>query len=511
MFIGSLLPGESSDMRRWGTVCDDMAVSRIVACSACALFWHSAAWARDGSPQEDPALAQSQPSFSDVWDQITDPRGLRSRLEQAGLKFTFRYFGDALGNPWGGVQQGLGYSGRLSAIVDADLERLAGWSGATFHVSTHQIHGPGLSANNLENLMVVSGVEAPSATRLFNLWIEQKLGTDANLRVGQFTAAQEFAISENANLFVNSAFGWPFLSSQDLPSGGPNYPEGTTGVRLKVTPNDQLTLMAAIFDGNPAGPGVGDPVRRDPSGIAFRVNNPALFMAELAYEYGQDGRGSSDGPNREGARTQSSARPSAGVPSGGSGLPGTVKVGAWIHTGLFADERFNTQGGSLAVAGGQPLQHRGNFAVYGIIDQMLWRADGGGDRGMNFFLRAAAAPSERNLIGAYFDTGLTFKGPMASRPDDTAGLGFAFGRVSRRAAGLDLDAVALTGTPMPIRDYEAAIELTYQVQLTQNWSLQPDIQYIIHPGGNVPNPLDPGGASPIPNAFVAGMRTNLKF
>src|SRR5450631_2659329 len=111
------------------------------------------------------------------------------------------------------------------------------WRGgpARPHASMHQIHGPGLSANYLGNLMTVSSVEAPSATRLFNLWIEQKLGSDANVRVGQYAASQEFAISENANLFVNSAFGWPFLSSENLPSGGPNYPEGTTGVRLKVT------------------------------------------------------------------------------------------------------------------------------------------------------------------------------------------------------------------------------------------------------------------------------------
>ena len=64
---------------------------------------------------------------------------------------------------------------------------------------------------------------------------------------------------------------------------------------------------------------------------------------------------------------------------------------------------------------------------------------------------------------------------------------------------------------MPIRDYEAAIELTYQVQLAQDWSLQPDLQYIIHPGGHVSNPLDPSGTSPIPNATVIGVRTILKF
>jgi porin len=65
------------------------------------------------------------------------------------------------------------------------------------------------------------------------------------------------------------------------------------------------------------------------------------------------------------------------------------------------------------------------------------------------------------------------------------GIGFAFGRISPQAAASDRDLVALTGTPMPIRDYEAAVELTYQVQLAQDWSLQPDLQYIIHAGGHV--------------------------
>ena len=64
---------------------------------------------------------------------------------------------------------------------------------------------------------------------------------------------------------------------------------------------------------------------------------------------------------------------------------------------------------------------------------------------------------------------------------------------------------------MPIRDYEAAIELTYSVQLAQDWTLQPDLQYIIHPGCHAPNPLDPSGNSPIPNAAVIGMRTILTF
>jgi porin len=500
-------------MHGLGAVFGDVVAWRIVAFSACVLVGSPPTWANDGSNLEPSAPMQAQPWFSSAWKQITDPGGLRSRLEQAGVQFTLTYYGDALGNPLGGVQQGLSYSGRFSTIVDADLEKLVGWSGATFHASLHQIHGSGLSANNLENLMAVSGIEAPTSTRLFNLWIEQKLGSGTNLRLGQFTAAQEFLVSQNANLFVNSTFGWPALPAQNLPSGGPSYPEATPGARLKFTPNDQLTLLAAVFNGDPAGPGPGNPMERDPFGLAFRVNDPPLLITELTYTYNQDHPGASqENPHQEGSRARTSVRQSSAARSPDSGLPGTVKLGAWFHTGLFADQRFNAQGGLLGASSAKPLEHAGNFAVYGVIDQMLWRpASVDGDRGLNFFLRASAAPSDRNPINLYFDTGLTFKGPIASRPDDTVGIGFAFGRISPQAAASDRDLAMLTGTPMPIRDYEAAIELTYSVQLAQDWTLQPDLQYIIHPGGHVPNPLDPSGNSPIPNAAVIGMRTILKF
>jgi porin len=106
---------------------------------------------------------------------------------------------------------------------------------------------------------------------------------------------------------------------------------------------------------------------------------------------------------------------------------------------------------------------------------------------------------------------LTFKGPFASRPDDIVGIGLAYGRVSPQAAARDRDAAALAGMAMPVRDFEAALELTYQIQLADNWSVQPDLQYIVHPGGNVPNPLVSSGTSAIPDALVLGVRTILKF
>jgi hypothetical protein len=79
-------------------------------------------------------------------------------------------------------------------------------------------------------------------------------------------------------------------------------------VRLKFTPNEQLTLMAAIFNGDPAGPGSGNPVARDLNGLAFRLRDPPLLLAEINYAYNQ---ASIEGSlHQEGAAHQTSKRQS---------------------------------------------------------------------------------------------------------------------------------------------------------------------------------------------------------
>jgi porin len=439
--------------------------------------------------------------------QLTDPGSLRSRLAVAGVQFTFNYYGDAFWNPLGGAKLGQGYDGRFAAIMDADLDKLTGWWGATFHASVHQIHGTQFSATDLQNLALVSGVEASPSTRLFNLWIEQKIGGHATLRVGQFTAAQEFMVSDVANLFVNSTFGWPVLPSQNLPSGGPNWPEATLGARVEWSATREVTLRAAVFNGDPAGPGTGDPVLRDPDGLAFRINDPPFVVAEFEYDYNRGQRLEENSPNQEGRAVPAQPAQNTGSLAAG-GLPGTIKIGGWYHTGEFADQRFDTQGGLLAASAGLPAQHAGDFSVYGIVEQMLWRS---GVRGLDGFVRVMGSPDNRNPISFYADTGLALEGVFDWRPDDVLGLGFAYGRVSPQAAAADRDMAAITSTPIPIRDYEAVIELTYRMQLARNWLMQPNLQYIIHPGGNVADPNIPGGVTPIPNALVLGLRTFMRF
>jgi|HubBroStandDraft_5_1064220.scaffolds.fasta_scaffold07900_4 porin len=471
------------------------------ACVAALAFLPAEAGRSFAGSSEDQA-ATTLP-LPDYLQQLTDWGGVRAKLEQSGLRFVFTYYGDAFANPVGGVSRGEGYDGRFGAIMEADLEKLIGWRGADFHLSIQQIHGTQYSVNKLDNLMTVSGVEATPSTRLFNLWLAQDFGDAVNVRVGQFTAAQEFTVSENAGLFVNSTFGWPALSGVDLPSGGPNYPEATPGIRFQYSPNRQFTFKAAMFDGNPAGPGSGDPIARDPYGLAFRVNDPPFFIAEISYAYDH-------AHNRhalENARQEDASKPGATAPPSDD-LPNDIKIGAWINTGSFADQRFNSNGGLLA-ASGAPLQHRNDYAIYGIVDHELWHDKGNIDRSLDSFVRVMGAPADRNLIDLYVDAGLSFKGPLKSRPDDTIGIGFAIGRISPQAAAYTRDLAFLTGTPAPVPDYEAVIELTYQWMLAKDWSIQPDLQYVIHPGGNIANPLSPGSA--IANALVLGVQTSLKF
>lgn len=65
--------------------------------------------------------------------------------------------------------------------------------------------------------------------------------------------------------------------------------------------------------------------------------------------------------------------------------------------------------------------------------------------------------------------------------------------------------------PGNLVQHEAVIELSYRIRPARDWSMQPDLRYIVHPGGNVANPYVRGGVTPIPNAFVLGWRTQLKF
>src|SRR4029077_21045352 len=118
--------------------------------------------------------------------------------------------------------------------IDGDLDKIAGLSGATFHINAYVIHGRGLSTFNIFNSSIsrVGSIEAAVGSALRGLGRTGAFWRMASIRIGQLGADTEFFISDIAALYINGTFGWPDITLPDLPSfGGPNYPLATPGVR----------------------------------------------------------------------------------------------------------------------------------------------------------------------------------------------------------------------------------------------------------------------------------------
>ncbi len=416
---------------------------------------------------------------------LGDIGGMRAVLDRYGASFGLTETAEVLGNPNGGTRRGAVVEGVAQMSLGVDLAKAAGLTGATFNVSALQIHGRGLSGTDLRNLNVVSSIEADPATRLNELWAQQSfLDGRFDVKVGQQSADLEFITSEYEDLFINSGFGWPTLPAADLPSGGPAYPLPTPGIRLRARPTDTVTALVGLYNGSPAGLKPGDPQRNDPSGTNFDVSSGAFAIGEVQYA-------SSRGKDA-------------------NGLPATYKLGAWYNSNRFADPFF-TNGAvvpAIDAFATVPTGKRGDWSVYGTLDQLVYRPAGADDGGLGITARAMGAPDDRSLVDLFVQGGLTYKGAF-DRQNDTMGIGVETARIGARARGGDRATAAVLPTPYPVRGGETVIEATYQAQIAPWWQVQPDIQYVIDPGGGVPDPRRPDRR--LGDAAVLGLRTVVTF
>jgi porin len=171
--------------------------------------------------------------------------------------------------------------------------------------------------------------------------------------------------------------------------------------------------MVGIYNGDPAPQCNKDgdnPQRCNDHGLDFELDDPPLLMAEGTYSYAL----------------------------AGGRLPGLIKIGGWNHFGKLEHLRVGHGGGPIGITGrdGKPLDN--DWALYGIIDQLIWRLPGSEDpQGMAIFGRIMGAPSDRNLVDFYFDGGFTFTGMIPGRPNDALAIGFACTGISDEAAAFD--------------------------------------------------------------------------
>ena len=170
--------------------------------------------------------------------------------------------------------------------------------------------------------------------------------------------------------------------------------------------------------------------------------------------------------------------------------PDRSKLAAGGTFGEFPDQRYASNGVSLAAptSSGEPLQLSGDVGGWGVFEQQIYRVPNSDDRGIGIFGRISGAPADRNLIDLYADAGVEFIGLSDKRPDDKFGIAAGYAHISKRAQQLDSDYRTFVSLTWPQRSFEGLVTAVYQYQIRDGWTVQPNFQYIIHPGGGATLP-----------------------
>lgn len=421
-----------------------------------------------------------------------DVGGSRPFLADHGVEFFGGYTAEVWGNSTGGIKRGAVYTGLLDFGLNLDFEKMVGWQGASFSTTWLWLSGRDASEDLVGNFLTVSNIAGFNTLRMLEMWFQQDFWRrdgdlpGLSIRVGQLTADSEFIISDYGSTFINGTFGWPAFTYMNLPNGGPGYPMGAPGVRLAVTPLPWFTIMGAAFQGDVFAQNV------NTAGFRWRLNqNQGYFFineAQFRWNHAADE----------------------------TGLAGQLKVGAWFHTADFP------------AAEGDAV-YRGNSGYYAIVDQQLFREpsteipaettakdgkpvvapDGKSSaksfkspvtpeksgQGLGWFGRVSFDPQDRNFVGFYFDSGLVYTGLIPGRDNDAVGVSLGYANLTRGAAQ------TLYNAGSRQVGYEMVVEATYDAQITNWLHVQPDLQYIIRPGGS----------GDLGNAFVLGGRVSVTF
>lgn len=148
---------------------------------------------------------------------------------------------------------------------------------------------------------------------------------------------------------------------------------------------------------------------------------------------------------------------------------GQTIIGEWQHLGVTPRNRpYTLKLGAWQCdcAGGSPGAARLNtWGGYGSVQMSLGTRAGAP---VSVFGHLAVSPSQDSLVPAAVALGFNVPAPFISRAKD-------------------LLSVGLTRENLRHLPAETSYEVTYVAALAEHFSLQPDMQYIVHPSGVYPN------------------------
>ena len=368
---------------------------------------------------------------------------------------------DVLG---GGTRQGTAFAGLLTLSARARLGRYTGIRGLSGYISAWVVQGHGPSTYYVHSLSGLSYEKAQLGARLADAYLSWKGPHDAvHLKIGKFGIDENFDQNPAASVLVNSNFTYRDIMADNLPGGGPAYSYEGPGVMLAVQATHNIRLRGGLFSGDPLGQPIDGPPppARDSNGLIFPLNTGALLIGEAGYTY---------------------YLPSAGK--------GALLLGGLYDTLSRPDLLYSVTGKSLALSAigqnpGSPRQDHGDYVIYARDTQTIWQGVSG--RRLRAFSRIATAPPDRNLISFEAQGGLVLNGTFPGRPHDAAAFAMSYDKISSRHVTLIRAENAISTQHIPVPDAEIDFELDYTAQIAPWLTITPDLQYILHPGGGIPD------------------------
>lgn len=332
----------------------------------------------------------------------------------SGNDVAFAYTQDVFHNADGGLRTGTAWMNNVDLTY-----RRAFDDGARGTLFAYVLHNNGNSFSNeyAGDTQVVSNIDAPRATRVYELWYDYPVNDHVSLLFGKFDLNSEFDVIDSAGLFLHSSHGIGAAFGLSGRNGPSIFPVTSLAARIHWRIDDARSLRYAMFDAV-----AGDPA--DPSATTINLGQGVLH----ALEYNQQ-------------------------------LSGRLRLGlgAWRYSSSFARVDGTGNGDD-------------NDGAYVFADARLWQDRGGPS--LDGFVRFGVADERFNRVERYTGAGIVLSSFSRRRPEDRIGLAVAHARTSSRFRA---------ASPTPRDRAETAIELTWHAPITPWLQIQPDIQYIIDP------------------------------
>jgi porin len=319
-----------------------------------------------------------------------------------------------------------------------DSKKLAGYDGGTLFVNFRTQDGLKHSLDG--SFGNTSHLYEPQLTTVTELWYQQTLLDDKlRLKLGKIDANADFAFVQNGGEFLND-----FASYSATILAFPTDPDPALGALAFYTINDHISVGIGTFDGS----------------LQQGVSTGAL------------------GPNTGFHSSFLISEADATWTLPGS-RDGRLALGVWRHSGSI--DHLDNAGHDNSAVG-----------PYVTLDQTLWRTNpntDGDKQGLAMFALAGYADPRISQAAYQCSTGVKWTGLLASRPNDVVGLGAGY---------IGFSQAVNSGSN---KSGETTFETFYKIELNPWFSIEPDFQYVI----------DPGGVSGRPDAFLGTVQILADF